>query len=308
MKNENLSTDPYKFERATMLSFINSLTETSNSIREILNSASEDVCKKTITDMDFLTHTTHVMTGIQAEAALGVFGTIKYRTEQNSKQAYRVPGIIQCKNVMKNELLPLLTEYNRIKEAASAYNKELSTGPNKIDVREIKEIWQSVCSMLSLKQLFRVVHFLELDLSYCGLSIVTKPVVKKITKEEALKIIKLKKDKSPYTSDPVGFLDAMTRFELKIADASEDEFNFRLARRGAPRPVANIRSTDGYSKQVMASMPIIIFTDNFVDISLPREPTKGSGKTRSRRSDAFIDIDPAAGPQVKIVPVSKFKK
>lgn len=282
----------------TMMDFVGKIKHISEVIHNVIETLPDSDCQYVITEMDYQTNENRVIEGIELDNALNIFGIINYKSEQDSKEAYRRPGVIQCKRHLRDQLLPLIFEYNKLKKDVEAYHRDLlKTYPDYI----VKDLWQSASAMLNLKQLFRVIHFFDGDISYCGLSIVTKPVVNKISKEQALEKLSLKKEVIPFGVDPVQYLSMIEDKEKEIQSLSEGTYEFRIARRGAPRPVANIKPLDISLKpqQKMASMPVFIFTNKFVDVSMPKPKM---GRSRLRRSDAFIELDPVAGAQLKIIP------
>lgn len=281
-----------------MLNFINRIESISDALSDKLKSLSYEhpnACRSVITEIDYCSNQTRILEGFEKDLSLGIYGKIGYEEGQDSKTAFRRPGIIQVSHTHQCNILPFIEEYNAVKLEIKSFHKRcLSQWPSDI----VKDLWQSSRSMLNLKQLFRALQFKSCSLRYAGLSVVTKPVVKKLSKQEALDIISIKREHVPWGTDMKQFMDYLDKKERELASMDESKYTFRLARKGAPRPVLNTRDKYGRTAQLMASMPVIVFTDTFVDVSLPKPK-----KSRVRRSDAFINLDPVAGNQIKAIPV-----
>lgn len=281
--------------KADMISIISDMKDSGQEIQSMLTQFDESLCNIIVTDMNFDTRETTILDGIEQDSALHIFSTVSYKKDQDSKEAFRRPGIIQCKPTLKHILKPELQRYQSIKARAIATNKRL-IDEIKGDKNIIKELWQESCSMLSLKQAFRQLHFVETNLSYAGLSIVKKPVVQSLTKPQAIALLYDK-------LDSVLGSEAEEKIKQQIAKfkgTSESRFRFRLARRGAPRPVLNIRSVEGVNKQLMASMPVFVFTDNFVKVGMP----KIRNGVRKSRSDCKVVLNENKGTELILLPAS----
>ena len=237
---------------------------------------------KIVTEIDFETNLSTKLQGITQSAAISIFGNFTYKIDQDSKEAYRRPGVIQCSLKHGSDLKSALDGYNRIKNDIKYFHTSLQES---MTLDDVKTIWQSACSMLSLKQLFRHAHYYEGNIVYAGISVVTKPVVKRVTKEQIIKTIDTQLEKLPYGVDPVQYVDLLESKRNEINALSDAEYNFRMARKGAPIPVVNLKTEEGKTKQIMASMPVVVFTENIVNVTLPRPK-----KQRNRRSDAFLNL------------------
>tara|TARA_B100000749_G_C18419327_1_gene462760 strand:- start:7 stop:891 length:885 start_codon:yes stop_codon:yes gene_type:complete len=235
-----------------------------------------------VTEIDFETNSAIKLQGITQSIAISIFGNFTYKIDQDSKEAYRRPGVVQCSLEHGAGLKNALDSYNRIKNDIKHFHISLQ---ERMSLEDVKAIWQSVCSMLSLKQLFRHAHYYEGNIVYAGISVVTKPVVKRVTKEQIIKTIDTQLEKLPLGVDPVQYVDLLEEKKNEINALSETDYSFRMARRGAPRPVVNLKTELGKTKQVMASMPVVVFTENMVNVTLPRPK-----KQRNRRSDAFLHL------------------
>lgn len=282
--------------RMDMIAFIDELEAVGGDLTTMLLNLPNEQCKVVVTEIDFQTNAYRKIHGFECQQALSIYSKIGYRSDQDSKEAYRRPGLIQVTSNLYNEINPVIERYNDVKNRIVKFHKVLLTQwPN----QTVKELWQLSRSMLCLKQLFRVIQSRNVDLSYAGISIVTKPIVKIITKKDALSAIKKKREHIPPLTDVESFIDYLDAKERELKQMDETSYGFRIARKGAPRPVLNIKNNQGSPFQIMASMPVIIFTTDFVSVGMPKPK-----KQRLRRKDAFINLDPVGGNQIKAIPLN----
>lgn len=282
--------------RIDMLDHLHELEVAANALTTALSLLPDKDYHLLVTDIDYATNKVRIIKGYEVQLALNIYAKIGYQDGQDSRSAFRRPGVIQIHPKHESAIAPRIEQYNEVKARIVSFHQQLS---RQWPLMVVKELWQSTRSMLCLKQLFRYAQMRRADLTYAGLSVVTKPVVKKLTKQGALDAIAVKREHIPVCVDVKQYLNYLDEKEAELMAMDETRYSFRLARKGAPRPVLNIKDNQGKPSQIMASMPVIIFTSTRVDVSLPKPK-----RERERRSDAFINLDPVAGNQIKAIPLT----
>ncbi len=215
------------------------------------------------------------------ERQLHILSQFSYKDGQNSKEVIKLPSVIQLDPVFHQDIHELITKINAIKTTLTNINSELKI----IHKRESNKIWQSVTNYANILQILRKISCYvdnENEINYLGLSYLIKPVSTVLTQDKAIKYIDTKIESAIKNSAALSKLDALEKLKGRINQLGENT-KLVLARNGAPRYMLNIRS-DNFQTQLMASLPVFIFSKNINNVNLP------SGIKRKPRSDKRIPV------------------
>jgi len=210
---------------------------------------------------------------------LNIFHQFKYKADQDPKEAIRFPAVIQLSPTKHEKIYRLVYEINSHKDALAEHNAELK----ELLGRKSNAVWQDILTFASVIQILRHISVLDGDFNYLGLSYLTKPVVKTLDKERALCYLDNKKSlylDNPFYFSRLSFLDEIAE---KVAAIDTSAFDIKMARQGAPRMMLNAHSV-ARNYQVMASMPVFLFSESRLNVGLPR------GEKRRSRCDKRIPI------------------
>jgi hypothetical protein len=215
----------------------------------------------------------------EAVERLSIFSKFTYGVDQNPKESVKLPAVIQLNPTDHKSIYETIIEINAHKDALEKINQMLKVMLKKGSA----EVWQDMMRYLSIIQLLRHISVLSDRVTYLGLSYMTKPVVKSMTKDVAIKYIdnkiKYYLNHASYLSK-VPFLDEVKR-QIEMID--EQKFEIKMARKGSPRVMLNTKSSNG-QRQIMASLPVFVFSEDVIQVSKP------SGLKRKSRSDKRIPL------------------
>lgn len=260
---------------------------------EALKSATSQLERKLLQLPDLDTRTTAlVSTGhIERSAAwriatpediqhnINIFSQFTYAADQDAREARKFPAVIQLDPKAHEEIAQLLSVINQHKDALHQSNRQLKALVGK----QSSEVWQEVQVFASIIQILRHISVIHDDLQYLGLSFMSKPIVKRMNKKDALKYIDEKIEFCVSRSSFMNKLSFLDDIRQQIADVDERRFEIKMARQGAPRFMVNAKS-DEEDYQVMASMPVFVFSSSRCRVSLP------AGRSRKRRADKRIPL------------------
>jgi hypothetical protein len=219
------------------------------------------------------------LTSSEAVNQLTIFNKLTYSVNQDPKESVKFPSVIQLNVSNHSHILAVAKKINEHKDALANANKQLKL----LLKKRSAEVWQDIMCYSSIVQILRHVSLIEQSVSYLGLSYMTKPVVKSMTKSDALDYVDNKINyyisKSNFLSQ-IPFLDELRK---QIDAVNENNFEIKLARKGAPRYMLNAVASDS-RHQIMASMPVLVFSKEIIQVSLPK------GIKRKTRSDKRIPL------------------
>lgn len=214
------------------------------------------------------------------QANLRIFSQFSYTTDQDPREARKFPAVIQLHPTRHQSIAQLLTEINQHKDALHQSNKTLKA----IVGKQAAEVWQEIQTFASIIQILRHVSVLDDEgFTYLGLSYMVKPVVKCLDKRTAIQYIDDKINFCTSRSAYMNKLPFLDDVRQQLEGVDEREFEIKMARKGAPRYMVNAKS-QSRNYQVMASLPVFVFTPDTLKVSLP------SGRKRKQRRDKRIPL------------------
>ncbi len=195
---------------------------------------------------------------------LSIFSQFSYDKDQDPKEAIRLPAVLQLDPRQHRDIHRVITDINQHKDKLHILNHELKA----LEKRRSAQIWQDIHPFASIIQILRHISLIDAPVDYLGLSYMVKPVVKTLSKKEALVFIDTKEqfyiDQDDYLNKSA-FLDALRD---EVSHINEEAFELKLARQGAPRMMLNARA-NAQTYQVMASLPVFVFSPTVISVSKP---------------------------------------
>ncbi len=211
--------------------------------------------------------------------SLRIFSKFCYEEGQEPREAKKFPAIIQLNPRLHQPILECVQAINEHKDALKQCNTRLKSLMGK----QSSEVWQEMQRFASIIQILRHISIIQDDVSYLGLSFMIKPVVQRLDKEKALRYLDEKiafcTKRSSFLSR-IPFLDEARR---QVMGIDESSFEIKMARQGSPRYMVNAKGVNK-DYQVMASMPVFVFSRQILGVSLPQ------GKKRQPRKDKRIPL------------------
>jgi hypothetical protein len=213
-----------------------------------------------------------------------IFSTYKLKIDQDAKSPIRLPSVWQFKDRHQQALSELVGRINLLKERLSNLNSEMK---NSLPIGRSNHLWQEMIPSVSILQVLRKIVLITDPLSYIGLTYLCKPVVKKLSLDDAQSFLNEKSGKKPCDVPVEVWLNELDKAKADLATIDTKEYGIRLARKGALRPMVNCKIIAGRELQVMASLPVIVTTSTFYNIGMP---LKANIIPRKKRSDRKIQL------------------
>ncbi len=215
---------------------------------------------------------------------VSIFSTYKLKVDQDAKSPLRLPSVWQFKDSHAAELRDIISCVNTLKESLSLLNDEMKINLPK---GRSNKLWHEIIPSVSILQVLRKVVLIDSEISYIGLTYLSKPIVKKLSLDDAQTYLNDKAKQKPYATPIEVWLDTIDKAKESLSRLNTKRYGIRLARKGALRPMVNCQFTQGKDIQVMASLPVIVATSQFHNVGMP---LKCCDKPRKARSDKKISI------------------
>ncbi|MFC0118244.1 hypothetical protein ACFFK7_10020 [Pseudoalteromonas xiamenensis] len=233
---------------------------------------------------------------------LKIYSQFELTAEQLPTHAVRVPGVIQIRTKHMPPLLALIARINELKQGMIDLKADYKCRHRLPEHTVRRHVMKALKSVHQL-QLTRFISAIEGPVRYVGLTVHKKPNSKNVSKEQALNMVSELYDKaypSGFNTDSwQSFIDQQ---RVKIETLDEEKYKITIARAGAYRAMCNIEHAGGRVEQPTASMPVLIFQDEFTDVGLPREHDN-----KQHRSDRKLDLSKPTIPllQLYILPIAR---
>jgi hypothetical protein len=215
----------------------------------------------------------------EIEKGLHIFSKLTYEADQEGREAKKFPSVIQLDRQRHALIHHIICEINVHKDALNASNQRLKANVGKLSA----QVWQEVKSYASIIQILRHISIIDDDVSYLGISFMIKPVVKRLSKERAIEILESKIEFCTERSSALSRVPFLSDVKAQISNANEDAYEIKMARQGSPRFMVNAKGK-AKNYQVMASMPVFVFTEGVHPVNLP------AGRKRQPRKDKRIPL------------------
>jgi len=224
-----------------------------------------------------------VLSSIEHGNVIDAYTEFSAKIDQDPSRPLRVPGVIQVNESHKAYLSELIGCINDKKKAFETLCRSMTKGM--VARKKAKCIHDALGSTSYVTlQITRKIPFLMQKLNYLGITYHKKPNVVILEKNDVLNRLAIIQERpiKGYSQQEWQSLLKEQRERVELLD--ETQYCFRATKAPYYRPMVNARSEDGEVFQPSASLPVIVFTEKFMKVSLPRLTDNAK-----RRSDKQFD-------------------
>lgn len=224
-----------------------------------------------------------LLRGIELEQAFDIYNQFKAKLDQDPSRPLRLPGVIQVKKHHESQLTSIIHKINAAKDEFDVLYKTMTKGlePRKRAKRVHSALGSS--SFITL-QITRNITFVNNEVIYLGVSYHKKPNIVSLSKSDVLNRLGLLQDRPMMDFSDSEWRQMIKNNKERIELLDESQYQFRFTKGSYYRPMLNVKFADGRVEQPSASIPVIVFTDEFVKVNLPRKHDN-----TKRRSDRLFD-------------------
>lgn len=223
------------------------------------------------------------LSGIELEQAFDIYSQFKAKLDQDPSRPLRLPGVIQVKKHHHSQMTSIIHKINAAKDEFDALYKTMTKGlePRKRAKRVHSALGSS--SFITL-QITRNIAYINDEVIYLGVSYHKKPNIVSLSKTEVLNRLALLQDRPMLGYSVSEWRLMIKNNQERVELLDETQYQFRFTKGSYYRPMVNVKFADGKVEQPSASIPVIVFTDEFVKVNLPRKHDN-----IKRRSDRVFD-------------------
>ncbi len=221
--------------------------------------------------------------GIELEQAIDIYGQFKAKLDQDPSRPSRTPGVIQVKKHHQSQMTSIINKINAAKDEFDVQYKKMTKGlePRKRAKRVHSALGSS--SFITL-QITRNITYINDEVIYMGISYHKKPNIVALSKTEVLNRLALLQDRPMMGYSESKWRQLVKSNTERVELMDESQYHFRFTKGSYYRPMVNVKLASGKVEQPSASIPVVVFTDEYIKVNLPRKHDNAK-----RRSDRLFD-------------------